>query len=57
MEEIKLVCQLIWSLLIQFLLLPFKLVSFAFEFVEKVARICKETVNNLIKSIKNEVLK
>lgn len=56
MIELKLIWKLFITLILQTCLLPFKVVSFIFKVIEKVGRVCKETLDHFIKQTVKEVI-
>lgn len=57
MKTLKILGVLFVSLILQSLLLPFRLTIFILRFIEKVIEIIRTTIEFLMKSIQSEVLK
>ncbi len=56
MKLIKTIAILIVSIILQTILLPFRMIGLVFNSIESIGRILKNTTNHLIKQVEKEVL-
>jgi len=57
MEELKLSLKLLFSLVIQIMLFPFRFLSICVKFVGIVVRVISKTIDSFIKNVIDETIK